>query len=82
LLYFGPNWNRSYDRSKINKQECGLVRKGHGNGINEKYFNVLQHQIIKLIFNIDNTRFHLSKPFSIFNVMSKKCNGYVIINST
>jgi len=28
-----PMWDRSYDRSKINNQECSLSRKRHGNGV-------------------------------------------------
>jgi len=27
------------DRSKINKQGCGLARKGHGNGVYVKFFS-------------------------------------------
>jgi len=34
LLYFCLSLDISYDRSKINKQGCGLARKGHGNGVN------------------------------------------------
>jgi len=26
-----PSWDK--DRSKINKQGCGLARKGHGDGV-------------------------------------------------
>jgi len=26
-------FSRSWDRSKINKQECNLARKGHGNRV-------------------------------------------------
>jgi len=37
LLYFCLNW----DRSKINKQGCGLTGKGHGNGV-KVIFQILQ----------------------------------------
>jgi len=41
LLYFCPGWDRSKDRSKINKQGCSLARKGHGNGVNETYHKTM-----------------------------------------
>jgi len=33
LLYFCPSWDKSKDRSKINKQGRGWARKGHGIGV-------------------------------------------------
>jgi len=33
LLYFCSNWDRSSDRSKINKQGYDLARKGYGSGV-------------------------------------------------
>jgi len=40
------------DISKINKQGCGLARKGHGNAINGEVFGV---------HNMERARFHV--PF-------------------
>jgi len=44
LLYLCPNW----DKSKINKQECGLTRKGHRNGVNDSPRSVTKERSSKL----------------------------------
>jgi len=42
-----PVWDRNKHRSKINKQGCGLARKGHGNGV---YDTSMIFDMIKLLF--------------------------------
>jgi len=55
--------DKGYDISKINKQGCGLARKGHGNAINDgNKIVVLTKCAFKFNYNFMKRRDRLNKP--------------------